>query len=91
MQVIAGNYAPDECHLIAHQAGKANVVAKIKQGLKDDSPGDLVPAIRQTDGTSKIPVLRKIERRDKFRQSRMVTGDLMQNGDRASKRYSVTS
>ena len=57
----------DECHVITHQAATADVVAKIKQGLEDDGLGDLVLAVKESDGAPVAKVTRKIERRDKFR------------------------
>lgn len=57
----------DECHVITHQAATADVVAKIKQGLEDDGLGDLVLAVKESDGSPAVKSARKIERRDAFR------------------------
>lgn len=57
----------DECHVITHQAGTAEVVAKIKKGLEDDGLGDLVIEIKQGDGKPTGPTARTIDRRDTFR------------------------
>lgn len=57
----------DECHVITHQAGTAEVVTRIKKGLEDDGLGDLVIAVKEGDGKAAGPTARAIDRRDKFR------------------------
>jgi len=57
--------ALDECHVITHHAGTAEVVGAIKDGLEQDGLGDLVLAVVQGDpGAAKVT--RKILRRDAF-------------------------
>ena len=58
-----GIEALDECHVITHHAGTADVVAAIKDGLEQDGLGDLVLQIVQGDGTANAKVTRKINRR----------------------------
>ncbi|MCK1650076.1 DEAD/DEAH box helicase family protein [Bradyrhizobium sp. 149] len=56
----------DECHVITHHAGTAEVVEAIKDGLEQDGLGDLVRQIVSTDGSSKGQTARKIKRRPAF-------------------------
>ncbi|WP_018698729.1 DEAD/DEAH box helicase [Amorphus coralli] len=56
----------DECHVITHHAGTADVVAAIKNGLEQDGLGDLVLEIAQDDSKANGKVTRKIDRRPAF-------------------------
>jgi type III restriction enzyme len=60
-----GIEALDECHVITHHAGTAEVVSAIKDGLEQDGLGDLVLAVVQGD-PSTTKVTRKIPRRNAF-------------------------
>lgn len=55
----------DECYIITHHAGTADVVAAIKSGLEADGLGDLVKEIRTGD-SGKGNGARKVKRREKF-------------------------
>ena len=59
----------DECHVITHQAGTADVVKKIKQGLESDGLGDLVVNVTAGDGEANVSKIRKIPRRNEFRET----------------------
>jgi len=56
----------DECHVITHHAGTADVVNAIKEGLEQDGLGDLVLQIAQGDGKGNGKLTRKIDRRPAF-------------------------
>ncbi|MEJ0011251.1 MAG: DEAD/DEAH box helicase family protein [Bauldia sp.] len=56
----------DECHVITHRAGTADVVSAIKDGLEQDGLGDLVLEVTQGDAGGASKVTRKIERRPAF-------------------------
>lgn len=56
----------DECHVITHHVGTADVVSAVKSGLEQDGLGDLVLSIAQGEPGADIKVTRKIERRDAF-------------------------
>jgi type III restriction enzyme len=58
--------ALDECHVITHHAGTADVVAAIKDGLEQDGLGDLILAVVQGDPGKTGKVSRKIPRRKEF-------------------------
>lgn len=63
-----GIEALDECHVITHHAGTADVVAAVKKGLEQDGLADLVltvagGAVNASGGTS-----RPVQRRDSFRK-----------------------
>ena len=60
-----GVAALDECYVITHHAGTADVVAAIKAGLEEDGLGDLVKEIRTTDNSTGNGA-RKVKRREKF-------------------------
>ncbi len=57
--------ALDECYVITHHAGTADVVAAIKTGLEEDGLGDLVKEIRTSDNSTGNGT-RKVKRREKF-------------------------
>jgi type III restriction enzyme len=59
----------DECHVITHHAGTADVVGAIKDGLEQDGLGDLVVQVVQADGSGKGQTARKIKRRAKFEKT----------------------
>lgn len=61
-----GRDALDECHVITHQAGTGEVVAKIKDGLQNDGLGDLVIQVSQDGGTKAAIASRTINRRADF-------------------------
>lgn len=61
-----GIAALDECHIVTHHAGTAEVVAAIKAGLEDDGLGDLVLSVAQADSAATATTLRKIGRRPAF-------------------------
>lgn len=61
-----GRDALDECHVITHQAGTGEVVAKIKDGLQNDGLGDLVIQVTQDGGTKAASASRTINRRAEF-------------------------
>ncbi len=61
-----GIEALDECHVITHHAGTAEVVDAIKQGLEQDGLGDLVVAVVQDDPGTAGKASRKIKRRNDF-------------------------
>lgn len=58
--------ALDECHVVTHHAGTADVVNAIKDGLEQDGLGDLVIAVAQSDVGTGAKVARKIPRRNDF-------------------------
>ncbi|MDE3021392.1 MAG: DEAD/DEAH box helicase family protein [Pseudomonadota bacterium] len=53
----------DECYVITHHGGTADVVAAIKAGLEEDGMGDLVKEIRTSDNGN---ISRKVKRRAEF-------------------------
>jgi type III restriction enzyme len=61
-----GRDALDECHVITHQAGTGEVVAKIKDGLQNDGLGDLVIQVKQGEGVKGANASRLINRRAEF-------------------------
>ena len=61
-----GRDALDECHVITHQAGTGDVVAKIKEGLEEDGLGDLVIQVSQEGGAQSDNASRTINRRNDF-------------------------
>ncbi len=61
-----GREALDECHVITHQAGTREVVAKIKDGLQNDGLGDLVIQVKQGEGVKGVNASRTINRRAKY-------------------------
>jgi type III restriction enzyme len=61
-----GRDALDECHVITHQAGTGEVVAKIKEGLQDDGLGDLVIQVSQDGGGATAKASRTLNRRPEF-------------------------
>ena len=56
----------DECHVVTHHAGTADVVAAIKDGLEQDGLGDLVIEVAQGDAGPGAKVARRIPRRNDF-------------------------
>jgi type III restriction enzyme len=56
----------DECHVVSHHAGTAEVVGAIKDGLEQDGLGDLVIEVAQGDVGAGAKVARKIPRRNDF-------------------------
>jgi len=60
-----GVAALDECYVITHHAGTADVVAAIKTGLEEDGLGDLVKEIRTADNSTGNGA-RVVARREKF-------------------------
>jgi type III restriction enzyme len=56
----------DECHVVTHHAGTAEVVGAIKDGLEQDGLGDLVIEVAQGDFGAGGKVARKIPRRSEF-------------------------
>jgi type III restriction enzyme len=64
--VKTGIEALDECHVITHHAGTAEVIDAIKQGLEQDGLGDLVVAVAQGEPGATAKVARKIPRRNDF-------------------------
>jgi type III restriction enzyme len=58
--------ALDECHVVTHHAGTAEVVAAIKSGLEEDGLGDLVLAISQAEPGASAKTTRQIPRRKVF-------------------------
>lgn len=61
-----GIEALDECHVITHHAGTADVVNAIKDGLEQDGLADLVIAVAQSDPGAGARVARKLARRNDF-------------------------
>ncbi len=61
-----GRAALDECHVITHQAGTGEVIAKIKDGLQNDGLGDLVIQVLQGEGGTGTSASRQINRRAAF-------------------------
>jgi type III restriction enzyme len=61
-----GIAALDECHVITHHAGTADVVAAIRDGLEQDGLGDLVVKVAQADASGAAKVARTIHRRPGF-------------------------
>jgi len=61
-----GSAALDECYVITHHAGTAQVVEAIKSGLEEDGLGDLVKEISVENGPGAKRELREIKRRAKF-------------------------
>ena len=63
--IKTGVEALDECHVITHHAGTAEVVGAIKDGLEQDGLGDLVLSVVQGNpGSAKVS--RKIPRSNTF-------------------------
>ncbi|WP_323013500.1 DEAD/DEAH box helicase [Devosia sp.] len=56
----------DECHVITHHAGTADVVNAIKGGLERDGLGDLVLEVAQGDTATNGKVTRALPRRADF-------------------------
>ncbi|MGD9743193.1 MAG: DEAD/DEAH box helicase [Parvibaculaceae bacterium] len=56
----------DECHVITHHAGTADVVNAIKSGLEQDGLGDLVVEVAQADPAGGGKVAQTIKRRRAF-------------------------
>lgn len=61
-----GVAALDECHVVTHHAGTAEVVAAIKSGLEEDGLGDLVLAVSPSESGAAAKTVRKIDRRKDF-------------------------
>jgi type III restriction enzyme len=61
-----GIEALDECHVVTHHVGTAEVVDAIKDGLEQDGLGDLVIEVAQGDPGAGGKVARKIPRRNDF-------------------------
>ena len=64
--VKTGIEALDECHVITHHAGTADVVNAIKSGLEQDGLGDLVVAVAQGEAGAAVKAVRQIPRRSDF-------------------------
>jgi type III restriction enzyme len=60
-----GVAALDECYVITHHAGTADVVTAIKSGLEEDGMGDLVKEIHIADNSNGNGA-RKVKRRTRF-------------------------
>lgn len=58
--------ALDECHVITHHVGTADVVGAIKDGLEKDGLGDLVLSVTQDDKGAAGKTVRSIKRRPVF-------------------------
>jgi type III restriction enzyme len=58
--------ALDECHVVTHHAGTAEVVGAVKDGLEQDGLGDLVIEVAQGDAGKGAKVARRIQRRREF-------------------------
>src|SRR5699024_1453997 len=58
--------ALDECHVITHHAGTADVVDAIKKGLEKDGLGDLVLSVTREDKGAPGKTVRTIKRRPVF-------------------------
>ena len=58
--------ALDECHVITHHAGTAEVVTAIKAGLEADGLGDLVLEVAPSEPGAATASARKIDRRAAF-------------------------
>lgn len=58
--------ALDECHVITHHAGTADVVKAIKSGLEQDGLGDLVLEVAASEPGAVGKTVRKIDRRADF-------------------------
>lgn len=58
--------ALDECHVVTHHAGTAEVVGAVRDGLEQDGLGDLVIEVAQGDAGPGTKVARKIQRRKEF-------------------------
>ena len=56
----------DECHVVTHHAGTAEVVNAVKDGLDQDGLGDLVIEVVQSDVGAGTKVARRIQRRKEF-------------------------
>jgi type III restriction enzyme len=67
----------DECHVITHHAGTADVVGAIKDGLERDGLGDLVLHISQDDASVSDKVARKIDRRPSFAKTEIYLPKVM--------------
>ena len=61
-----GIAALDECHVITHQAGTADVVKAVKSGLEQDGLGDLVLHVASADPGASDTATRAIRRRPDF-------------------------
>lgn len=59
----------DQCYVFTHRAKTANVVAAIKDGLENEGLGDLVKDVSVAGATNTLAEMRKVERRDTFRQT----------------------
>jgi type III restriction enzyme len=58
--------ALDECHVVTHHAGTAEVVNAVKNGLEQGGLGDLVIEVTQGDPLRNGGTSRKVERRKDF-------------------------
>lgn len=56
----------DECHVITHHAGTAEVMKAIKDGLEKDGLADLVVHVSGGDGAADLRATRSIPRRNDF-------------------------
>ncbi|MEO5805070.1 DEAD/DEAH box helicase family protein [Devosia sp.] len=73
----------DECHVITHHAGTADVVNAIKGGLERDGLGDLVIEVAQGDAGGTGKVARSLPRRNDFATTEIYLPRVMiaQGGD----------
>jgi type III restriction enzyme len=75
--VKTGVAALDECHVITHHAGTADVVKAIKEGLERDGLGDFVLQIAQGEGGDTGGNARKIGRRPAFAKTEIYLPKVM--------------
>ncbi len=69
--------ALDECHVITHHAGTADVVKAIKDGLEQDGLGDLVLRVASDAAPGTGKVARRIERRSAFKTTEIYLPKVM--------------
>ncbi|MHA1564762.1 MAG: DEAD/DEAH box helicase [Alphaproteobacteria bacterium] len=63
--------ALDQCHIITHHAGTADVVKAIKAGLEKDGLADLVLQVSGEDSGIGYGTIRPIKRRDEFHKTKI--------------------
>ena len=75
-----GVAALDECYVITHHAGTADVVAAIKSGLEADGMGDLVQEVKLSDGSNSRGA-RKVNRRPAFAKTEIFLPQVLRVAD----------
>ena len=74
-----GVEALDQCYVFTHRTETNTVLEKIKDGLRGDGLGDLVDQVTADGAREAALPLRKIKRRDKFRNAKIFLPQVMIN------------